>query len=117
MMSDTMQNLGAADAQPDAKAHFVHVYTVIRIKVAVRAKDHRAAMEAADAVVFGDQNARHAQHAVWLDSDHPAVLDSDYAEEVTEYLVDEADDPTFERSRSYGPDYVLRRPCADRRPA
>ena len=53
MMSDTMQKLGVADAQPEEKAHFVHVYTVIRIKVAVRAKDHRAAMEAADAVVFG----------------------------------------------------------------
>lgn len=81
------------------KPHFVHVYTVIRIKVAVDAKDHRAAMEAADAVVFG------GNHAVRLVPAHPAVMDADYAEEVTEYLVDEEGDPAFERSRSYGPAY------------
>ncbi|EZP69564.1 hypothetical protein BV96_04104 [Sphingomonas paucimobilis] len=81
------------------RRHFVHVYTTIRIKVAVDAADHRAAMIAADAAVFADD------HAVRLVAAHSAVLDADYAEEVTEYLVDEADDLTFERTRCYGSDY------------
>lgn len=93
------------------RRHFVHVYTTIRIKVAVVASDHRAAMEAADALVFSDL------HAVRLDPIHPAVIDADYAEEVTEYLVDEADDPTFERSRNYSPDYTPARGFDDRRAA
>jgi len=83
-----------------ARRHYVHVYTTIRIKVAVEACDHRAAMQAADAVVFAQR------HAVGLIPVDPSVIDADYAEEVTEYLVDEADDPTFERSRCYGPDYA-----------
>ena len=57
------------------------------------------------------------RHAVDLIPAHPAVIDADYAEEVTEYLVDEADDPTFARTRSYGPDYALRRASGDRRAA
>lgn len=93
------------------RRHFVHVYTTIRIKVAVDACDHRAAMRAADAVVFGDR------HAVGLVPVHPAVIDADYAEEVTEYLVDEADDPSFARTRSYGPDHAPRRSYDDRRAA
>lgn len=91
------------------RRHFVHVYTTIRIKVAVDADDHRSAMHEADAIVFG------ADHAVLLNLADHAVLDADYAEEVTEYLVDEADDPTFEHSRSYGPDYAPTRVLQDRR--
>lgn len=91
--------------------HLVHVYTTIRIKVAVDADDHRSAMKAADAIVFG------ASHAVRLKPAHPAVIDVDYAEEVTEYLVDEADDATFERSRNYAPDYEPARVAPDRRAA
>lgn len=68
-------------------------------------------MQAADAVVFGDR------HAVELFPDHPAVIDADYAEEVTEYLVDEADDPTFEHSRNYGPDFAPALHQNDRRAA
>lgn len=83
-----------------ARRHYVHVYTTIRIKVVVNASDHRAAMRAADAVVFAER------HAVGLIPVDPVVVDVDYAEDVTEYLVDEADDPTFERSRCYGPDYA-----------
>ena len=78
----------------------MHVYATIRIKVTVDAADHRGAMQAADAVVFG------GDHGVRLMPAHPAVIDADYAEEVTEYLVDEAGDPTFARSRSYGADYA-----------
>lgn len=92
------------------RRHYVHVYTTIRIKVAVEACDYRAAMRAADGVVFADR------HAVGLIPVDPAVVDADYAEEVTEYLVDEADDPTFERSRCYGPDYAPIR-AVDRRVA
>lgn len=93
------------------RRHFVHVYATIRIKVAVDACDHRAAMQAADAVVFADR------HAVGLIPVHPGVIDADYAEEVTEYLVDEADDPTFARTRSYGPDHRPARVSGERRAA
>jgi len=93
------------------RRHFVHVYTTIRIKVAVDAEDHRAAMQAADAVVFADR------HAVELSPFHTAVIDADYAEEVTEYLVDEADDPDFARSRNYGPDFMPAHISSDRRAA
>lgn len=93
------------------RRHIVHVYTTIRIKLAVDAKDHRAAMEAADALVFG------TNRAVELRSLTQAVLDADYADEVTEYLVDEADDPGFERSRSYDPDFAPITPSGERRTA
>ncbi|MBB3862521.1 hypothetical protein GGQ88_003822 [Novosphingobium hassiacum] len=111
MMSDVTQTSIRLGAAQGAKPHFVHVYTVIRIKVAVDAAGHRAAMEAADAVLFGDR------HAVRLNPAHPAVIDADFVEEVTEYLVDEAADPTFALSRSYGPDYAPRRACDERRAA
>lgn len=90
------------------RRHFVHVYATIRIKVAIDATDHREAMQTADAVVFAER------HAVGLILVHPAVIDADYADEVTEYLVDEADDPTFARSRAYGSDYAPAR-VIDRR--
>ncbi|EQB11325.1 hypothetical protein [Sphingobium lactosutens] len=93
------------------RRHFVHVYTTIRIKVAVDAENHRAAMQAADAVVFGHG------HAVRLSPVHTAVIGADYAEEVTEYLVDEADDPDFKRSRNYGPDFTPSRISGDGRAA
>lgn len=93
------------------RRHFVHVYTTIRIKVAVDAEDHRTAMQAADAILFGDR------HAVRLNPIHSAVVDADYAEEVTEYLVDEADDPDFANSRNDGSDFTPARIFDDRRVA
>ena len=93
------------------RRHFVHVYTTIRIKVAVDAEDHRSAMAAADALVFG------AIRAVKLNPVTSAVVDADYADEVTEYLVDEASDPVFERSRSYQPDFTPNCIDVDRRAA
>ncbi|EKU73323.1 MULTISPECIES: hypothetical protein [Sphingomonadales] len=85
---------GAADQR-----HFVHVYAVIRIKVEVDADDHRSAMEAADELLFA--------HGLplRLTAASPTILDIDYADEITGYLVDEAGDTEFARSRSYGPDH------------
>jgi len=81
-------------------SHFVHVYTVIRIKVAVDANDHRAAMRAADDIVYG------SDPAVTLVPISGDVLDAEFAEQVTGYVVDEAGDDRFVRSGSYGPDYA-----------
>ncbi|MBB3928607.1 hypothetical protein GGR43_004352 [Sphingobium jiangsuense] len=81
------------------RRHFVHVYAVIRVKVAVDAPDHRRAMEAADELLFA------GGPPVRLVAMSSAVLDADHADEVFGYLVDEADDPEFERSRAYGPDH------------
>lgn len=87
-----------------SRRHFVHVYAVIRAKVAVNAHDHRAAMEAADEVLFSNG------FAVRFTPKKLAVLDVDYAEEVTAYLVDEADDEEYARSRNYGPDHEPEEP-------
>lgn len=78
-------------------SHFVHVYATIRIKVAVQAADHREAMQRADHFLFGDG------FAVRLLPNGPNIIDADYAEEVTGYLVDEAGDPEFLRSETYDP--------------
>lgn len=94
------QTLAQTECVGEVKRYFVHVYATIRIKVAIDAQDHRAAMEAADAVAFGESQA------VRLTPDHPAVMDTDFADEVTEYLVDEDGDSTFSRSRSYGPHFA-----------
>lgn len=82
-----------------SRRHFVHVYAVIRIKVAVDASDHHSAMKAADELLFGNRLA------VRLVPAAEAVLDAEYAEEVTGYLIDEAGDDEFGGSRSYGPDH------------
>ena len=82
-----------------ATRHLVHVYATIRVKVAVDAPNHQQAMEAADHILFDDG------FAVRLIPNAEAVLDAEYAAEVSGYLVDEADDPDFGRSRNYGPDH------------
>ena len=84
-----------------SRLHFVHVYTILRIKLAVDAPDHHSAMKAADDLLFAnDLPVRFAPVT-------QAVLDAEYAEEVTGYLVDEADDDGFIQSCAYGPDYEL----------
>jgi hypothetical protein len=76
--------------------HYVHVYATIRVKVAVEAASHRDAMLEADRLLFGNG------FAVRMLPTAPGVLDVDYAEEVTGYLVDEAGDPEYARSCTYG---------------
>jgi len=83
----------------DDPTHYVHVYATVRTKVAVRAESHDVAMKLADRLLFDDG------FAVRLIPAAVAVVDADYAEEVTGYLVDEAGDPDFLRSRTYDPDY------------
>jgi len=82
-----------------SRRHFIHVYTVIRIKVAVDAADHHAAMTVADDLLFADG------FAVRLVPAGQGVLEAEYAEEVTGYLVDEAGDDEFVRSCAHGPDH------------
>ncbi|MDF0490233.1 hypothetical protein PX554_19065 [Sphingomonas sp. H39-1-10] len=82
-----------------SKLHHVHVYATIRVKVAVIARDHADAMGQAEAIVGT------GIFPVRLFPSAAAVLDAQPAEEITAYLVDEADDPEFENSCSYGPDY------------
>lgn len=81
------------------KPHFVHVYTTIRVRVAVTATDHADAMRQAEALVgTGIFPVRLLPNAA-------GVLDAEPAEEITAFLVDEADDPEFEHSRSYDAQY------------
>ena len=80
----------------------VHVYTTIRVKVAVTAEDHEDAMRQADAIVG------RGIFPVRLLPNAAGVLEAEPAEEVTGYLVDETNDPEFEKSRSYDAEY---RPC------
>lgn len=79
--------------------HFVHIYATVRVKLAVEAADHPAAMRAADEALFAKG------FGVRLIPTADGALDADYAEEVTGYLVDEAGDPDYLRSANYGPDY------------
>ena len=79
--------------------HFVHVYATVRVKVGVRAENHLDAMLAADEALFANGFGVRMAPAV------PDALDADYAEEVTGYLVDDAGDHEFDRSRTYGADY------------
>lgn len=79
--------------------HHVHIYTVIRVKIAVDAADHLDAMKKADRV-FGKQ--RFPVRLVPLGTQ---VLDAEPADEVVGYLVDEVDDPEFLRSAAYEPDF------------
>ncbi len=88
-----------SDGDPVPRKHFVHVYTVVRVKVEVEAEDHQSAMAAADTLLLGNG------FAVSLIPRGKGVIEADYAEEVVGYLVDEADDPEYERSRNYGPDH------------
>lgn len=93
-----------SDGDPVARKHFVHVYTVVRVKVEVQAEDHQSAMASADTLLFGNR------FAVRLVSSGNGVIEADYAEEVVGYLVDEADDPEYERSRNYGSDHEPQEP-------
>ncbi|TNE43749.1 hypothetical protein [Sphingobium sp. CFD-2] len=77
------------------KLHLVHVYTTIRVKVAVTAEDHAGAMRQAEAIVGS------GIFPVHLLPNTAAVLEAEPAEEITGFLVDEADDPEFENSCSY----------------
>ena len=80
--------------------HFVHVYATIRVKVAVVAATHEDPMVAADKALF------ERGLGVRLIPTAAGALEADYAEEVTGYLVDEADDPEFARSANYAADYA-----------
>ena len=81
-----------------ARRHHVHVYTAIRIAVAVSADDHRSAMEAADRLLFD------GGLPVRLVPTDGCIESAGHAEEVFGYLVDEAGGDEHRRSRSYGPD-------------
>ncbi len=80
-------------------SHYVHVYATVRVKVGVEAADHAEAMRHADHLLFDNG------FAVRLISNADAIVGASYAEEVTAYLVDEAGDPEFARSRTYGADH------------
>ena len=89
----------ARKAQGGMRCHFVHVYAVVRIKLVVEATSHCAAMEQADAVL-----CRHG-FPVRMTSADKAVVKAEFAQEVTGYLVDEAGDATYMRSRVYRADH------------
>lgn len=82
-----------------SKLHHVHVYSTIRVKVAVTAENHIDAMRQADEIVGK------GRFPVRLLPDGPTVLEAEPAEEVTGFLVDEADDPEFENSCTYDQNY------------
>ncbi len=82
-----------------SKLHHVHVYATIRVKVAVTAEDHTDAMRQAEGIVGT------GIFLVRLLPNAAAVLDAEPAEEITGFLVDETDDPEFEKSCSYDAEY------------
>ncbi|MCR5942623.1 hypothetical protein FG152_17590 [Ochrobactrum sp. XJ1] len=97
--SPAMSAAGKDPGDPARRKHFVHVYAVVRVKVDVDAANHQAAIAAADERLFGNG------FAVSLNPRGNGVIEANYVEEVVGYLVDEAEDPDYERTRSYGPDH------------
>ena len=93
-----------------AKRHFVHVYATIPVKVEVEAHNHAHAMAIAHDVLF-DRG-----FGVRLSPAAPGVIDAEYAEEVTAYLVDEADDPEYERSTTYNANHERDEGCSSPAP-
>lgn len=87
---------------PVTITHHVHVYAVVRIKLAVTAADHFDAMKRADSIMT------ESSYPLRLVPGGPQVLDAEPADEISGYLVDETGDPQFERSRFYGCDH---KPC------
>ncbi len=92
---------------------FVHRYEVVRVKVAVEAADHADAMRKADEHLANDPVFR--ERTIVADEYAfaglvPYTIAFAPAEEVTGYLVDNADDDDFEGSRSYGPDHKIEEP-------
>lgn len=83
------------------KLHHVYVYTTIRIQVAVAAPDHADAMRQAEDIV-----ARGIFPVRLVPNAH-AVLFAESAEEITGFLVDEADDPEFENSCFYDAEHRI----------
>lgn len=97
--SPAMSTAGKDPGDPARRKHFVHVYAVVRVKVEIDAENHQTAMSAADERLFSNG------FAVSLNPRGNGVIEADYAEEVVGYLVDEAEDPDYERTQSYGPDH------------
>lgn len=92
--------------------HYVHVYTVVRIKVAVEAETHAEAMEKADGFLAGNHYMSGFTREFIAPEcaplvEAPFVMSIDDAEECTGYLVDEGGDEEYARSSSYGPDRKL----------
>lgn len=82
--------------------HHVHVYLTVRVKTEVDAADHEAAMRTADGLLF-DRTL-----PVRFSTTAKNVLEAEYAEEVTGYLVEKCDGaggPDYEDSRVYGADH------------
>jgi hypothetical protein len=92
-----------APAVQAGKEYAVHVYAVVRVKiVGVRARDQIDAIRAAEAAVD--------LHELFRGGDRlrvgpgPSVAEVEYADAISvdgAYLVDEADDPDYDRSQLY----------------
>src|SRR3546814_18453167 len=78
-----------------APTHFVHVYATVRVKLGVTAHGQNEAMKEADRLLFANG------FGVRLIPGAAGVLEADYAEEVSGYLVDAAGDPDYHRHRVY----------------
>jgi len=98
--------------------YFVHIYHVVRSKMLVEADDHKQAIEKADGglneaskrLFFErlsslDEEKRMAPH--FEASDLPYHLQTESAEEVTGYMVDEVGDEEYDNSRFYNSAGVL----------
>lgn len=90
---------------------YVHRYDVVRIKVAVDAADQAEAMTAADNFLESSYIARSLTHE-WIGPEFeglveaPILIQMEPAEETTGYLVDEAGDPEYLKTRSYDADKI-----------
>lgn len=85
------------------KEHRVHIYALVRVPIDVTASSHHEAIQLA--------NTRSLEAL-----DRVLRFPAEYADEISYYLVDELDDPEYERSQWYDAADVCDGSGADRGP-
>lgn len=105
------QQVQSQQQEPEQLQKFnVNIYPVVRVKVCgVEAQDHEEAMKKAEALAWsmlydmfpaseGDEN-KHPE-----EFEEPQVFNCGFSEDITGYLVDEANDPEYVNSVQYDTD-------------
>jgi hypothetical protein len=83
--------------------HYVHIYASVRVKIAVDADSHAEAIAAATDHFSSSGHAllnRYVRDERQV-TETPQVVHTEYADDISGYLVDEAGDDDFQRTRNY----------------
>lgn len=103
-----------AEVLGDVNTYNVNMYVQVRVKIGgIRARSQQEAMEIADnatervlSQMFPDQTTGRDP----LDYDEITIESGGYAEEISGYVVDEADDPEYRKTEHYNADHEVEGP-------